>query len=197
MARRLLLLAIAVAVLVPALPPIVPAAGAPTQVTPPPLACAANLRPTPAQTEGPYYKANTPERRSLLEPAMPGTRLILTGYVVTAECKPIARTWLDFWQADDAGAYDNVGYRLRGHQFTDNAGVYYLETVLPGLYPGRTRHIHVKVRTPDGPTLTTQLYFPGEASNQRDGIFRPELIVSMRDAAGGKVATFNFVLDVR
>lgn len=197
MARRFLLYAIAAVVLTPGLFEVSPAAGAPAQVTTPPLACPANLRPTPAQTEGPYYKTNTPERRSLLEPGMPGTRLILTGYVVTADCKPIARAWLDFWQADDAGVYDNAGYRLRGHQFTDNAGVYYLETVLPGLYPGRTRHIHVKVRAPDGPAITTQLYFPGESSNQRDGIFRPELIVSIRDAADGKVATFNFVLAVR
>ncbi len=93
--------------------------------------------------------------------------------------------------------YDNTGYRLRGHQFADSAGIYYLETVMPGLYPGRTRHVHVKVRAPNGPTLTTQIYFPGEPRNQADGIFNQALLANVRDGAAGKVATFNFIVDVR
>jgi protocatechuate 3,4-dioxygenase beta subunit len=128
---------------------------------------------------------------------MTGTRLTLTGYVLGRDCQPIARAWLDFWQANDRGEYDNAGFRLRGHQFTDASGVYYLETVLPGRYPGRTRHIHVKARAPGGPTLTSQLYFPGEARNQTDAIFNPGLVVAMRDGAGGKVGFFNFVIDTR
>ncbi len=174
-----------------------PGAVAQRQVTPPALACTPNGPITPSQTEGPFYKPNTPERTSLIVPGMPGTRLVLTGYVLARDCRPIARTWLDFWQADDRGEYDNAGYRLRGHQSADDKGLYYLETVMPGLYPGRTRHIHVKVRVPNGPTLTTQIYFPGEARNQNDGIFNQGLVAAVRDAAGGKVATFNFVLDVR
>ena len=55
---------------------------------------------------------------------MSGTRVIVTGYVLTRDCKPIAGAWLDFWQADDIGAYDNTGFKLRGHQFTDAAGRY-------------------------------------------------------------------------
>src|SRR5439155_751695 len=78
---------------------------------------------------------------------------------------------LGFWQADASGNYDNRGYTLRGHQFADDAGQYHLETVVPGLYPGRTRHIHVKVQAPNGPVLTTQLYFAGEARNASDSIF--------------------------
>ncbi len=174
-----------------------PAEGAPGQVAPPPPTCTANFRPTAAQTEGPYYKRNSPQRRSLVEPGMSGTRIIITGRVLTTDCTPIPGAWLDFWQADDRGQYDNSGFRLRGHQFTDSAGVYRLETILPGLYPGRTRHIHVKVRAPSGPILTTQLYFAGEAQNQRDAIFDSGLVVTLRDEAVGKVATFNFVLDVR
>jgi len=67
------------------------------------------------------------------------------------------------------GCMTNTGYRLRGHQFTDEAGRYALETVVPGLYPGRTRHLHVKVQAPNQPVLTTQLYFPGQPSNATDG----------------------------
>ena len=164
-------------------------------VSPPALTCAPPARVTPSQTEGPFYKANTPQRTTLLESGMAGTKLTLTGYVLTANCRPVAGAWLDFWQADDRGAYDNAGFRMRGHQFTDNAGVYYLETLLPGLYTGRTRHIHVKVRAPNGPILTTQLYVPGEARNQSDGIFNPALVMTMRDGAGGKVGFFNFVVN--
>ncbi len=151
---------------------------------------------TPAQTEGPYYTPNTPERASLLDPGMAGTRLVVTGQILSTNCQPVARALLDFWQADDAGQYDNAGYTLRGHQFADDQGRYQLETIVPGLYPGRTRHIHVKVQAPNQPVLTSQLYFPDEPSNSNDGIFRPELLMDVQDAADGKAATFNFVLEI-
>ncbi len=173
------------------------AAAAP-RVTPSAPTCSANGPVTPSQSEGPFYKPNSPERTSLVEPGMAGTKVTVTGYVLGRDCRPIARAWLDFWQTDDRGEYDNAGFRMRGHQFTDNAGIYYLETVLPGLYPGRTRHIHVKVRTGNGPTLTTQIYFPGESRNQSDGIFNQHLIAAMRDGPGGtRVAAFTFIVDTR
>jgi protocatechuate 3,4-dioxygenase beta subunit len=151
---------------------------------------------TPPQTEGPFYTPSTPERNSLLEPDMPGTKLIVTGYVLATDCQPVAQALLDFWHCDDAGVYDNVGYRLRGHQFTDDQGQYFLETIMPGVYTGRTRHIHVKVQAPNQPVLTTQLYFPNEPDNARDGIFQPELLMDVQDVADGKAGTFNFVLAV-
>ena len=148
---------------------------------------------TPAQTEGPYFKASSPERTNIRGNAT-GTKLLLTGTVVGTDCKPVARALVDFWQADGAGAYDNSGFNFRGHQFTDEQGRYRLEAVVPGLYPGRTRHIHVKVQRPGGRVLTTQLYFPGEARNASDGIYRKELEVATSDAADGRNATFTFVL---
>jgi protocatechuate 3,4-dioxygenase beta subunit len=149
---------------------------------------------TPAQTDGPYYTPNSPERASLIEPGMGGTKLLVTGYVLMKDCQPIANAWLDFWQADDQGVYDNAGYRLRGHLFTDETGHYTLETILPGEYPGRTEHIHVKVQAPNGPILTSQIYFPGVAANDRDSIFDPALLAEVQDTADGKQATFNFVV---
>jgi protocatechuate 3,4-dioxygenase beta subunit len=149
---------------------------------------------TPAQTEGPYFKANSPERTSLIETSMAGTRLVLTGYVLTADCKPVAHALLDFWQADDSGQYDNSGYTLRGHQFSDDQGRYQLVTVIPGLYTGRTEHIHVKVQAPNGPVLTSQLYFPDVASNQRDGIFNPTLLVKVESKGNPEQASFNFII---
>jgi protocatechuate 3,4-dioxygenase beta subunit len=151
---------------------------------------------TPGQTEGPFYKSGSPERTSLLEPGMPGTRLVITGYALTRSCQPIAGAWLDFWQADAGGAYDNGGYRLRGHQFTGDTGRYGLETVVPGQYPGRTPHVHVKVQAPNQPVLTTQLYFPEQPRNSRDGIFNPALLLAIQDTDDGKLARFDFVLDL-
>ena len=122
--------------------------------------------------------------------------VVLSGYVLGTTCQPVAGALLDWWQADDRGLYDNVGYRLRGHQFTDESGRYSLETIVPGLYPGRTRHFHLKVQAPNRPILTTQLYFPNEPANRRDGIYRRELELDVQDTADGKVGRFNFVLDL-
>jgi protocatechuate 3,4-dioxygenase beta subunit len=145
---------------------------------------------TPEQTEGPYYTPDTPERTDLLEDGVSGERLVLAGTVIGTDCKPVARALLDFWQADGEGQYDNEGFRLRGHQFSDSRGRFTLTTVKPGLYPGRTRHIHVKVQRPNGAVLTTQLYFPGESQNDSDGIFDDALLMKV----SGARARYDFVL---
>ena len=151
--------------------------------------------PTPAQTEGPYFTPNSPLRRSIVPAGAPGMRLTLTGRVLRTNGRPVARALVDFWQADARGAYDNDGFRFRGHQFTDARGRYSLTTVVPGLYPGRTRHIHVKVQRPNGRVLTTQLYFPGVARNRSDGIFDADLLVrSWRRVGTRRAARFDFVL---
>lgn len=152
--------------------------------------------PTPPQTEGPYFTPNSPRRTSLIEAGVTGTPLVLTGRVLSTTCQPIANALLDFWQCDNAGQYDNRGYRLRGHQFTNADGTYRLETIVPGLYPGRTRHIHVKVQAPNRPVLTTQLYFPNEPGNQRDSIFNPKLVMRLAEADSSKVGAFDFVLQL-
>jgi protocatechuate 3,4-dioxygenase beta subunit len=151
---------------------------------------------TQAETEGPYFTADSPERTSLLETGMAGTLLTVSGLVLTRSCQPVAGALLDFWQADDSGEYDNEGYRLRGHQFTDATGAFRLETIVPGLYPGRTRHLHVKVQAPGEPILTTQLFFPGEERNASDGIFHASLLMTVSEGDSGNQGTFNFVLDL-
>src|SRR5262245_32811164 len=144
---------------------------------------------TQPQMEGPYYKAGSPERNSLLEDGMDGTRLILAGYVVDQNCNPLPNVWLDFWQADASGEYDNVGYRLRGHQYTDSQGRYYLETILPGLYASRPiEHIHVKVQPEGGEVVTSQLYFPNQPV--------VGLTVNLEDRGGIQIGYFNFVIQM-
>jgi protocatechuate 3,4-dioxygenase beta subunit len=149
---------------------------------------------TDAQTEGPYYTPNTPRRSNLVTAGLRGIPLLVTGDVVDTQCRPVRGALLDFWQADAAGQYDNQGYRLRGHQFADARGRYALRTIVPGLYPGRTRHIHVKVQRPHGTILTTQLYFPGEPRNRSDSIFDSSLLMDISRVGNGRRARFRFVL---
>ena len=147
-------------------------------------------RGTPAQTEGPFYSARTPQKANFRADAK-GESLVLEGQVLTTQCKPLPGAWLDFWHADTTGEYDNAGFRLRGHQFADADGRFRLETILPAVYPGRTRHIHVKLRAPGGGRiLTTQVYFPDEPGNARDGLYRPELVARRADGQ----LRFDFVL---
>lgn len=150
---------------------------------------------TPSQTEGPYFTPNSPLRRSLLEPGMQGRRLRVMGRVLDTDCRPIPRAILDFWQADADGEYDNEGFRLRGHQRADSVGRFRLDSVVPGAYPGRTRHLHVKVARPrSSAVLTTQLYLPGERLNASDGIFDQALLMRVSRSRGRQLGRFAFVL---
>jgi len=163
------------------------------QLSPTP-ACHDGDEPTLPQTAGPFFKPSSPERIELLEAGMAGQPIELAGFVLSRDCKPLAGALLDFWQADDKGQYDNSGFRLRGHQFTDAEGRFRLRSIVPGAYAGRTRHIHVKVQPHGGRVLTTQLYFPGEAKNRSDGLFRKELLIRSAKNEGWLAGRFDFVV---
>jgi protocatechuate 3,4-dioxygenase beta subunit len=133
---------------------------------------------------------------SLIENGMPGTPILIIGRVFDQDCQPIPGAKLDFWLADVNGEYDNVGYRLRGHLFTDDSGNYALESIEPTPYTGRPPHIHVKVFAPDGnELLTTQMYFTGSEGSS-DVTASPDLLVEYLglDENGRKLATFNFIV---
>lgn len=148
---------------------------------------------TVPQTEGPFFTPSSPLRSSLVEAGSRAQRFLVSGRVLSPQCKPVANALVDLWHADEEGAYDNRGYRYRGHQFTDSDGRYRFETIVPALYTGRTRHYHVKVQPKGARVLTTQLYFPGDPGNRRDGLYRPEL--EMRVAKAGE-GSFDFVVSV-
>ena len=158
---------------------------------------AAEAAPTPDETEGPFYKTGSPEREALFGPSDPGRRIVLTGKVLDSKGSPVSHAWLDFWQADARGRYDNAGFSYRGHVFTDASGVYRVRTVVPGEYPGRTPHIHVKLRAGNGPVLTTQLFFPDDGRTCDDPLFKEETVVDLTDVKGGQEANFDFVVDTR
>jgi protocatechuate 3,4-dioxygenase beta subunit len=153
--------------------------------------------PTIPEIEGPFFKPRSPRRSDLREPGIAGRPVELSGLVLTRACRPVAGALVDLWQADDNGEYDNKGFRLRGHVFTDAEGRYAFRTIMPGLYPGRTRHYHVKVQASNRPVLTTQFYFPDERANLADEFFHSELVMRVTAADDALRAQFNVVLAIR
>jgi len=154
--------------------------------------CLQRIRPH-GQIGGTHFKSS-PARHSVLVAGTRGTRITLSGYVLTSGCRAIRGARVDFWQADANGVYDDTGVRLRSHQFTDARGHYWLQTILPGPYANRTRHLHVTVRARGERMVTTMLYFPGVSLNARDPFFDRRLLVRLRVVKRRFQARFDFVL---
>lgn len=119
--------------------------------------------------QGPFYTANAPllVNNQLASADEPGTRLILSGIARSLDCTSLIPNMLiDAWHANDAGAYDNIGFNLRGKTYTNETGFYQIETILPGKYLNgasyRPRHIHFRLTPPGGSMRITQLYFEGD-----------------------------------
>jgi len=168
------------------------------QVLAPTPACHDGDMPTRPQIEGPFFKPASPLRGNLREPGMAGRPTELAGFVLTRACRPVAGALIELWHANDQGEYDNTGFRLRGHLFADAKGHYAFKTIMPGLYPGRTRHFHIKVQAAaESPVLTTQLYFPNEPRNLEDDLFRPELTMQVAASDDALRARFDLVLAMR
>jgi protocatechuate 3,4-dioxygenase beta subunit len=141
----------------------------------------------PEQTEGPYFideKINRSDIRT--DPSdgstCEGVPLTIVFHVLRIEspqCLPLSGAIVDLWHCDATGkysgvrdnAFNTVGKKfLRGYQVTDNSGKARFETIFPGWYPGRTVHIHFKIRTDPvgkrGYEFTSQLYFEDSLSDQ-------------------------------
>ena len=159
--------------------------------------CRDGDEPTVRETEGPFFKPESPERSDLREPGSGGHQFQLSGSVLTRSCRPLGGAVVDLWHADKNGEYDNVGFRYRGHVITGPDGAFRFKNIVPAIYPGRTRHYHVKVQAPGSSLLTTQLYFPNELANRRDGLFRRELLMRIADSDEGLDGRFDFVLNIR
>ena len=154
--------------------------------------------PTPRAGEGPFFAPRSPERSLLREPGTAGTPLRVEGRVTDRRCRPLARVLVDAWQCDGNGDYDNAGFRLRGHQYTDADGRFAFDTVRPAPYGRgsfrRTPHVHLKLKGEGAPLLTTQLYFPDAAENADDGMFDERLLVAL--SPDGALARYAFVLAI-
>jgi len=127
----------------------------------------AACRPTAPDSEGPFYTTNAPERSSI------GRGLVVTGVVrAVGSCAAIPRARIEWWQANALGQYDDAH---RATQTADSEGKFRFETNVPGIYPGRPPHLHVKVSAPGHRPLTTQLYpTPGQTEIPFDFVLRPQ-----------------------
>jgi protocatechuate 3,4-dioxygenase beta subunit len=152
------------------------------------------LRQTPREIEGPYFRLGAPERSNLLEPG-DKPELVLSGRVLNEKGTPIPGAIVNLWSSDAVGNYDMVGYKYHGYQATDREGRYEFTTIVPGCYePRDAKHLHVKVQGDSRP-ITTQLYIEGEPGNEADHYYSSELLVRCTtDADGTKRGTFDFVI---
>ena len=161
--------------------------------------------------QGPFYSANAPTiiNNQLAIGNEPGTRFIISGRVHNLDCTEyIAGTIIDIWHADDAGAYDNSGFNLRGKTTSNSQGFYLFESIYPGKYLNgsayRPAHIHFKITPPGYPVLTTQLYFQGDSDTPTDaaasissGTFDAthRIVPVTTNSLGQKEATWDIVID--
>lgn len=140
---------------------------------------------TPPQSEGPFYPRTMPADRDFdltdfAGRSIEGEVIEMAGSVRDLGGRPVQGAVVEIWHCDPAGIYPHVGrnnggladpdFQGFGAVRTGPDGAYRFRTIRPGIYPGRVRHIHVKIRHPDG-VLTTQMYFP-EEDNTGDFLFR-------------------------
>jgi protocatechuate 3,4-dioxygenase beta subunit len=152
------------------------------------------LKPTPQEIDGPYFRLGAPMRSNLLEPG-DRTELVLSGRVLSTNGTPIPHAVVNVWSSDGVGNYDMVGYKYTGYVLTDDEGRYEFTTIVPGCYyPRDAKHIHVKLQGVSSP-VTTQLYIEGEPGNENDPFYTDELLVRCRaDENGTRHGTFDFVI---
>ena len=144
------------------------------------------LRPTPAQTEGPFYPVQLPADTDfdlLAQGALryaQGKPTWLDGRVTDTAGRAVRGAAVEIWQCDEQGHYHHPGDRgtadpaFQGFGRVSVAadGSYRFRTIRPVPYPGRTPHIHVKVKLAQRELLTTQVYVEGDAGNTRDFLWR-------------------------
>jgi protocatechuate 3,4-dioxygenase beta subunit len=153
-------------------------------------AFAEELTRTPAQPEGPFYPNKLPldTDNDLLivnDGITPGIGEIthLTGKILDAKGNPVKNAVVEIWQCDGNGVYlhtadsdkkkdkQDKNFQGFGRFVTSNTGEYYFRTIKPVPYPGRTPHIHFKVKKGNKALLTTQMYVKDHPGNPKDFIW--------------------------
>jgi protocatechuate 3,4-dioxygenase beta subunit len=176
---------------------------------------------TPSQTEGPFYPDKMPldTDNDLLvigkesSPA-DGEVTHLSGRILNEKGEAVKNAVVEIWQVDNRGAYlhsmtDNAESRDKrfqgfGRFETALDGKYRFRTIKPVAYPGRTPHIHVKVKKDSRELLTTQCYVKGDPRNERDGIIRSirdprareSVIVAFEPVPGSRPGELKAVFDI-
>lgn len=158
--------------------------------------CTDDPRVTPAVPRDTTFKSGAPLRRSLVEAGMKGQPLVFSGTVTGVSCGRVAGARVDLWQADAAGVYDMVGFRLRGHQRTDASGAFEFRTIVPGRPARRAPHLGIRIQVDGKIDYATELFFPNDAANAADPRFASVLVLTMQNAGAERRATFAIVLPI-
>lgn len=165
-------------------------------------AAAQQCRGTPADQLGPFYLRGAPEQTDLCTSGSGGKeRLVVTGRVLGADCKPLAGALVEVWHANANGEYsgftrgkkDDPACLLRASIKTDAEGKYAYSTIVPAEYPGRPRHLHYRVSHAAHATVVTQLYF-GRERGVADELVAP---LKRGDTGAGGVARAVFDITLR
>ncbi len=144
---------------------------------------------TQKATEGPFYPDHLPldtdnDLLVINETTTPavGQVAYVTGRILDSKGSPLRNAVVEIWQCDNNGAYLHSGtgnkekqdknFQGFGRFITGATGEYLFRTIKPVTYPGRTPHIHYKVKLGGKELLTTQLYIKGHAGNEKDGIWK-------------------------
>ena len=158
---------------------------------------------------GPYFVEGAPIRIVIAHADEPGQRLFVSGRILQNDCEtPISGAMLEVWQANDAGCYSinldcNTGnpgdddFNLRGKMFSNANGQYAFETILPGNYANRPMHIHIKITTPDGEILVSQIYFDSDPLCDTDPWCQDaeERILSLNEDSSGLYGQLDIVMN--
>ena len=158
---------------------------------------------------GPYFVEDAPIRMVIAHADEPGQRLYISGRILQNDCEtPITGAMLEVWQANDAGCYSinldcNTGnpgdddFNLRGKMFSNANGQYAFETILPGNYANRPMHIHIKITTPDGEILVSQIYFDSDPLCDTDPWCQDaeERILSLNEDSSGLYGQLDIVMN--
>jgi protocatechuate 3,4-dioxygenase beta subunit len=166
-------------------------------------AFAETLALTPRQTEGPFYPNKLPldtdnDLLIINDGVTPGVGEIthLTGRILDSAGNPLRNALVEIWQVDGHGVYlhtadthakRDANFQGFGRFLTGSSGEYYFRTVKPVPYPGRTPHIHFKVKRSGQREFVTQCYIKGHEQNERDGIFR-----GLRDPQAKEAVSVDF-----
>ncbi len=164
---------------------LIAATAAPAWLTPA-RAQGKTLRPTPGQTEGPYYPVAFPPDTDfdLLRTGAAaygkGQPAWVSGTVTDTRGVPLAGGVIEIWQCDQDGHSHHPGdggradptFQGFGKVTLGKDGGYRFRTLKPAPYSGRTPHIHVKVKLDGQELLTTQFYVQGDPGNARDFLWR-------------------------
>jgi protocatechuate 3,4-dioxygenase, beta subunit len=154
----------------------------------PQRALAQSLMATPAQTEGPFYPDRLPldQDNDLIifagrKAPSAGEITHLSGRILDLHGNPLRGVVIEIWQVDhnghyihsaDASARNDANFQGFGRFETGQTGEYRFRTIKPVPYPGRTPHIHFKLRKGGRELLSTQLYVQDHPLNEHDGVLR-------------------------